>query len=89
MSQKLTYTLVSLIKEDIRRKRIIDTGKMLNSISVSLSNSVDGYVLDISAEDYFQYQDKRYNILEDVLKTTQWTNALDEVMVKLIEDSIG
>jgi len=89
MSEKLTYTLVSLIKEDIRRKRIIDTGKMLNSISVSLSNSVDGYVLDISAEDYFQYQDKRYNILEDVLKTTQWTNALDEVMVKLIEDSIG
>lgn len=80
MSQKLTDTLVSLIKEDIRRKGIIDTGKMLNSISVSLYNSVDGYSLNISAEDYFQYQDKRYNILEDVLKTTQWTNALDEVM---------
>jgi len=89
MNQKLTDTLVSLIKEDIRRKRIIDTGKMLNSISVSISNSVDGYSLNISAEDYFQFQDKRYNILEDVLKTSEWNKALDEVMVKMIEDSIG
>lgn len=89
MNKRLTDTLVKLIKEDIRKKRIIDTGKMLNSISVNLVNTVDGYTLDISAEDYFQYQDKRYNILEDVLKRSEWTNALDDVLTNLIEDSIG
>jgi hypothetical protein len=89
MNKKLTDTLVKLIREDIRRKGIIDTGKMLNSISVTLKNSANGYTLDISAEDYFQYQDKRYNILDDVLNTREWNNTFDDVMVELIENSIG
>ena len=86
---KLTALLVKLIKEDIKRKGLVDTGKMLSSVEVKLNRVSGNIVLDILIEDYFKYLDSRYNIMSDVTYTREWNEALEDEVAKLIEDSIG
>ena len=86
---KLTALLVKLIKDDIKKKGLVDTGKMLSSVEVKLSNLSGSIVLDVLIEDYFKYLDSRYNILDDVTSTREWNEALEDEVAKLIEKTLG
>jgi hypothetical protein len=86
---KLTALLVKLIKEDIKKKGLVDTGKMLSSVEVRLNNLSGSIVLDILVEDYFKYLDSRYNILNDVTSSREWNEALEDEVEKLIEKTLG
>jgi hypothetical protein len=86
---KLTALLVKLIKDDIKKKGLVDTGKMLSSVEVKLSNLSGSIVLDVLIEDYFKYLDSRYNILDDVTSTREWNEALEDEVANLIEKTLG
>lgn len=86
---KLDSTLKNLIRDDIKRKGLVDSGALLNSIKVTFDIFTNSIILNVEAEDYFQYLDKRYNIMDDVLSSSQWQNALDEAMLELIEKRLG
>jgi hypothetical protein len=49
---------VEVIKKDIRYKKLIDTGKLLGSITYQVSNKGDGFEVDFFMVDYGKYVDE-------------------------------
>lgn len=76
---ELDNELTKLIRDDIKRKGLVDSGRLLASIKVT-SNVVDDNIsIDIQAEDYFQYLDSRYNILSDVMNSNGWADVIGQI----------
>lgn len=86
---ELDNELTKLIRDDIKRKGLVDSGALLNSITVTSDIFANSIILNVEAEDYFQFVDKRYNIMDDVLSSSKWQNALDAAMLELIEKRLG
>jgi hypothetical protein len=86
----LTFTLIEskiaeLIKADIKKKGLVKTGNMLNSITVKSSNG--GFT--VQAVDYFEFVDEKYNILDDVFGSDAFVNLLiDEASDQILEELI-
>tara|TARA_R110002167_G_scaffold32900_2_gene106277 strand:+ start:58 stop:336 length:279 start_codon:yes stop_codon:yes gene_type:complete len=80
--------ITTLIQDDIRRKGLVDTGKLLRSIKVNSYNAGKSFGFDVVAEDYFEYLDAKYNIIEDVTNSSKFINIIEDYMVKQIESSI-
>lgn len=73
-----------MIQDRIKELGLVKSGKLLNSISVSYSDS--GF--KISAEDYFEYLDEKYNISEYVLYSDELTDFIEDYLVKELENNI-
>jgi len=75
--------LQNAFKAEIKRQNLVGTGKLLNSIKVKFNVSTDGNIkFTISAEDYFEYLDKKYNITTNVKNSSGFslfTNELKRV----------
>ena len=72
--------LEEALRDIIVKEGLVDTGRMKNSVSITLKNNE----IDISVEDYYKYLDKPYNL------TKQFENSKAfDVAVKRLENSIG
>lgn len=72
--------LEEALKDIIVKEGLVDTGRLKNSVSITLKNNE----IDISVEDYYKYLDKPYNL------TKQFENSKAfDVAVKRLEESIG
>jgi len=58
--------LTQLYKDEIKRQGLVESGRLLNSISFKANKVPSGYSLDMTAVDYFEYLDKKYNISKNV-----------------------
>lgn len=67
-----------MIKESIVDNRLVKTGKLLKSISVSADNKGN---YTISAEDYFPYLDLEYKILDKIFKSSELEQFIQKVYV--------
>jgi len=67
--------LTRLFKDEIKKLGLVDTGKLINSIEFTATKTTSGYKLSMSAEDYFQYLDKKYNISQSVYRTAGYKNV--------------
>jgi len=69
ISRKLTGEL----KNQIRRQRHIDTGKMLRVTKVTATIGARGeLVAKVFSTDYWKYVDGNFNILKNAMKTRKW-----------------
>lgn len=86
----LTFTTIeskiaNLIKADIKKKGLIKTGNMYNSITVKSSNG--GFT--VQAVEYFEFVDEKYHILDDVFGSDAFINLLiDEAGEQILEELI-
>ena len=69
ISRKLTGEL----KNQIRRQRHIDTGKMLRVTKVTATIGARGeLVAKVFSTDYWKYVDGNFDILKNAMKTRKW-----------------
>lgn len=74
------------LKDRITELGLVDTGKMLDSIDVSIRETDDGFNIDIIAIDYFEFVDAKYNISEPILNSDEVTDLVVEETFKLLGD---
>ena len=68
-----------LIKEEIRRQGLVDTGKLLNSIRFFIVKTNRGYKFNMEAMDYFTYLNKKYNIVNNVMRSRSYERIQDRI----------
>lgn len=76
--------IASLIKRKIQDEGLVETGKLLNSISVKYSNG--GFI--IIAEDYFKYLDGKHKITEFVFNSQELRDFIEIILYKELNDNI-
>jgi hypothetical protein len=89
---KYDTELTNLVKDEIKRKGLVDSGKLLGSIKVTSNVVGDGISIDIQAEDYFQYLDAKYSILSDVMNSNAWVYVIgqmtEEIALQWLETNL-
>jgi len=85
---ELSKILADLIKKDIKKKDLIDTGAMMKSITVKPKMSGSKINFEVSAVDYFEIVSEKYSIMEDVLKSSAWTKAVEDGVDKIVQEKI-
>jgi hypothetical protein len=76
--------LAKLIKDELSRQKLIDSGNLIKSIKPRYTITSQGYKLSIEALDYFKYLDARYNIMKNVLSSA----AFKEVNQLLVDAAV-
>jgi len=77
----MSSTLTKLIKQDIKNKKLINTGALYNSIEVKVFNRKGLYEAKVIALEYFNNLDEKFNILEDVSNSEEY----EDLIVSIIE----
>ncbi len=77
--------LERLIKAKIKELSLYKSGKMYNSINVSAVNS--GF--KVFAVDYFEFQNKKYNIVGSVVKSPEFSKFMAKAITSTIIDKIN
>ena len=74
---RIARQIEGLIKNEITKKKLVDTGKLLNSINVKFKKTNTGYIYTIEAMDYFPYLDKEYHIIKDAFSSSEFSKVQD------------
>ncbi len=87
---KLDFKPIAKKIEDLIKKRIsdlglVDTGTLLNSISVS-TNGIGSF--EVTAEDYYSVLDEKYNISNYALESEELTSFIEEEIARQINKEI-
>lgn len=80
-----------LIKKEINKKGLVDTGALLDSIDVTIKETSKGLSIQVEAEDYYTFLDEEHNITEDALASSGFNKVeekLGDAYVDLIEEKI-
>lgn len=86
---QLNAELTRLIKAEIVRQDLVDTGLMRDSTLVESRISAGEIVIDILSTDYFEYVDKNFNVMDNVTRTYQWNKAIEDAIGKIFEAQIN
>ena len=86
--------ITGLIKSTIQNKGLVDTGKLLNSISttVSINSETGAFQIKVSGEDYFEYLDNKFNIVDDAFASSAFASIeeiLNTAYMSFLEDKIN
>jgi hypothetical protein len=66
-----------IIKDEIRRQDLIDTGKMIGAIKSKVTIGSMGQMdVDVKSTDYFKYVDGNFNILSNAYTSPAFTSVL-------------
>lgn len=69
-----------LIKKTIKSKGLVETGKLVNSVSASVSFDSKGELnINVKTEDYFKYLDKEHNITRDAFASSDYKKILEKI----------
>lgn len=79
---KIANKFEEMIKESIQKKGLVKTGKLLNSIKVTVDDKGN---YSITAEDYFPILDKEYNILQPIVDSKEF----NDYVTMIYEDEIN
>lgn len=81
----LSRELERLIKEEITRQDLVDTGAMRDSITVFVDFTDNEITFSVEAVDYFVYVSGIYGVMENVERSYRWQNAIEEALQEVIE----
>jgi len=81
-TQKISQDFTKLIQEELVKKKLVNTGKLLRSIKVDIIKKESGYEIELTSEDYFWYLNDKFNILEDIYNSSKW-NIIEEQLAEL------
>jgi hypothetical protein len=87
ITNKLADDLTRLLKEDIRQRGLVDTGKLLNSIKIRpfFNERNLSMRFELESEDYFIYLNDRYKIMDDLLNKPQTDRIISDAIDSIIE----
>lgn len=87
---RLAIQLENIYKDEIKKKGLVETGKLYNSIRVITEESGGEFHFKIEAMDYFKYVDEKNNITKDIFNSSRyrdWLNSIADIQVNIILDS--
>jgi hypothetical protein len=76
---KLANRLTKLYRDEIIALKLVDTGKLLNSIRWFVIKTNTGWNLKMEAMDYFYYLDERYGISKNIEKKSEYNKIFDDI----------
>lgn len=87
---EINWTIIAkfieqLIKEKLKEKKLIATGKLLDSIKV-ISTGDGGF--EMEGEDYFKFLDAEHKISAEVFASTELSDFIEKEFAKAIEKSL-
>jgi hypothetical protein len=74
-----------LIKDKIKEKKLVKSGKLLNSIEVK-SDGDGGF--SVIAEDYFKYLDEEHKISKEVFDSQELADFIENEIAEAIDKSL-
>lgn len=78
--RKASKDIEDLIKKELKKKGLVDTGKLLKSVSAEIKFDSDGgFTINVYSEDYFKYLDDRYRITEDAFNSSEYDAILEKI----------
>lgn len=86
---KIAKEIEKLIKKQIKKEGLIDSGKLYDSIKVKAKLINDKLEFEIIAEDYYEYLDDRYKLTENALKDKSLERIIEIEIAKEIENKIS
>lgn len=84
----ISNTLTKLIKQDIKKKGLINTGALYDSIEVKVINKNDSYEAKVIALEYFEFLDKKFKIIEDVTNSNDFEDLIASTLILQTEEFI-
>lgn len=88
----LESLVTKLIKDTIKSKGLVKTGRLLNSISTVAKIKSDGsFSLQVSGENYYDELDFKYNITDDAIENNseQITNLIEDIYVSYFDEQLN
>jgi len=88
---KISKEIEELIKAEIRKKGLVKTGKLVNSIKVKLIESSKGFKVEVEGEDYFDFLNEKHKITEDAFNGAAFDKIIDKIgdaYLVLIEEKL-
>ncbi len=83
--------LAKLFVDELTRQKLVDTGKLNKSIKFTAKKTSNGYNLQMTAEDYFEILNKKYNISKNVFKSAEYkeiTSKIAKIYAKVLADEL-
>ncbi len=71
--------LTRLFRDELTRQKLVESGKLRDSIQWTVIQTPQGYKLQMSALDYFQFLDNRYNISNNVFASVQYNRVQEQI----------
>jgi len=85
---KIAALITSLLKAQIKKEGLYNTGKLYNSIKVTTVITSNGVSFNIEAEDYFEFLDAKYKLMENVINNKQLQTLIEDEVAALIEKQL-
>lgn len=79
--------LTNILKQIIIKRDLINTGTLLNNISVELYIA-NNFVINIKTTEYFIYLFERYYILDEMVTSETFKTTLELEIKKMLEDQL-
>lgn len=79
--------LTNILKQIIINRNLIDTGNLLNNISVELYIN-NNFIINIKTTDYFIYLFERYYILDEMVASEVFKTTLELEIKKMLEEQL-
>lgn len=86
--QPIADKLENLIKAELKKQKLIKTGKLINSINVTVTSANGNLKFSVEAEDYYTYLDETHEITKNVLDSKEFIYFCKDYILKQIEENI-
>lgn len=89
--ETLENEITELIRDEIRRQDLIDTGLMLRSVETKITPSGSNLEIKVSSTDYFKYVDGTYDVIDNAFDTDEYDRIiedLEDLYIEALENSI-
>lgn len=72
--------LTKLLKDEIKRQDLIDTGKMLRETASKVKVDSNGeFVISVISTSYYKYVDGRFNVTDNAFKGPKFNKLVDRL----------
>ncbi len=85
----INSTLTIAYKNVLKESQLVDSGKLLNSISVDLSVSANDIIVNIKSLDYLKYLVKENNLTNKFINKSEFENEIGNLYLPIIEKAIN
>ncbi len=85
----IAQDMTNLLKNEIVRLGLVKSGKLLNSIKFTSRKTATGFKLTLNAEDYFEYLDNEYHILDNMFRSPEYDVIQDRLVTIIANSFLG
>jgi len=78
-AKEIANDLTDLFKRIIKDKKLIETGRLYNSIKFTAVENSSGINFQLSAVDYFKFIDEKYGVTKSALNSREYQNIQNKI----------